>query len=66
MRYIICNESHMDLFFPLIVVRPRIVYDLRQAMPLLPIRGELHITMDQIDLDIVLVTAKQKDRVAPW
>ncbi|KAH7962974.1 hypothetical protein HPB52_019005 [Rhipicephalus sanguineus] len=44
-----CNESHMDLFFPLKVERPRIVYDLRQAIRELPIRGELHITMDLID-----------------
>lgn len=55
----------MDLFFPLMVVRPRIVYDLRQAMPLLPIRGALHITMDQIDLDIGLVNAKQKGQSRP-
>ncbi|KAL1431062.1 hypothetical protein MTO96_014461 [Rhipicephalus appendiculatus] len=55
----------MDLFFPLRVVRPRIVYDLRQAMLELPIRGELHIAMDLIDLDIGLLAAKKKGQSRP-
>ncbi|KAH6938693.1 hypothetical protein HPB50_011914 [Hyalomma asiaticum] len=60
-----CNESHMDMFFPLKVERPRIVYDVRQAMRELPLRGELHITMDLIDLDIGLQAAKKKGKSRP-
>ncbi|XP_070385434.1 uncharacterized protein [Dermacentor albipictus] len=60
-----CNKSHMDLFFPLRVEKPRIIYDVRQAMRELPLRGELHIDMDLIDFDIGLLAAKKKGQSRP-
>ncbi|XP_077513093.1 uncharacterized protein LOC144124333 [Amblyomma americanum] len=60
-----CNESHMDLLFPLRVERPRIVYDVRHAIREWPLRGEVHISMDLIELDIGLLASKKKEQSRP-
>lgn len=55
----------MDLDFPLRVVGPRIVYDVRQALREVPLQGELDITMDLIELDLGLLASKRKGKSRP-
>ncbi|XP_077556010.1 uncharacterized protein LOC144170233 [Haemaphysalis longicornis] len=60
-----CNATHMDLGFPLRVVGPRIVYDVRQALREVQLQGELDIAMDLIELDVGLLTSKRKGQSRP-
>ncbi|XP_064456970.1 uncharacterized protein LOC135367610 [Ornithodoros turicata] len=60
-----CNGTHMDLNFPLTITSPRVVYDIRRTTNIIPLSGELHITMDIIDLDVALVANRNKDQGSP-
>lgn len=55
-----CDDTFMNMVFPLTVKHPRVVYDVRQSLRGVPLEGELHITMDVIDFDMGILASRQK------